>query len=176
MNRAVFLDRDGTVIEDVGHNGDPRKVNLLPGAAEAIRKLNQAGLSVFLITNQSGIGMKLFGKMDVALIHAVLFRLLAKEGAVISRVYTCPHVDEDKCGCRKPRPGLFYLAACENEVSLEESFMVGDSDRDIQAGEAAGCHCIKLDEQIDLAKAVDQILGLVTADEILKRNGDGHRQ
>lgn len=130
---AVFLDRDGTVIEDRHYLGDPAGVALLPGAGEAVARLNQAGLPALLVTNQSGIGRGYFAEEDFLAVQRRLAELLAAHGARLDGVYHCPHAPdrEPPCDCRKPSPGLFRRAARDTGVALERSFFVGDRLRDV---------------------------------------------
>ena len=138
---AVFLDRDGTIIEDRHHLSDPEGVRLLPGAAEAVAALNRAGLRVLLITNQSGIGRGVFSRDDFDAVQARVEELLASSGARLDGVYLCPHSPElnPPCDCRKPATGLYRRAAAEHDVDLSASAYVGDRLRDVlPAGELGG--------------------------------------
>jgi len=139
---AVFLDRDGTIIEDVTYLGRPEEVRLLPRAAEGIAVLNRSGLPVIVATNQSVVGR---GMIDVAMldaIHARLRDVIAAAGALVDAIYICPHHPDEGCECRKPRPGLLLQAAAERNLDLAASFMVGDRPLDILAGQAAGCRTV----------------------------------
>lgn len=138
MRRAAFLDRDGTIIEDAHYLGDPAGVRLLPGAAEAIRRLNRANIPVVLVTNQSGIGRGLFSEADFQATQARLRELLAGWGARIDAVYHCPHAPDTGCGCRKPNAGMFVQAAREHGLDLARSWYVGDRVRDVAAGVELG--------------------------------------
>jgi D-glycero-D-manno-heptose 1,7-bisphosphate phosphatase len=143
---AVFLDRDGVIIQEVGYLNDPDQVELVDGAGEAIAKLNAAGLATVVVTNQAGVARGLFPEENVPRVHARLDDLLASHGARIDRYYHCPHhphatveryaVD---CECRKPRPGMLRRAAEELELSLADSWLVGDKASDLQAAMAATC-------------------------------------
>lgn len=138
LRPAVFLDRDGTVIEDRHYLADPEGVALLPGAAEAVARLNRAGLPVILVTNQSGIGRGYFTEASFAAVQARLEAHLAARGARIDGVYHCPHGPEEGCECRKPSPGLFLRAAREHGLDLARSFLVGDRVRDVSPALALG--------------------------------------
>jgi D-glycero-D-manno-heptose 1,7-bisphosphate phosphatase len=137
---AVFLDRDGTVVVDRHYLGDPAGVELVPGAAAAVRRLNRAGLPVLLVTNQSGIGRGYFTIADFERVQARLHSLLGEEGARIDATYHCPHAPGPGagCECRKPAPGLFHRAAREHDVDLARSFFVGDRLRDVLPALATG--------------------------------------
>jgi len=146
---AVFLDRDGTVIREVEYLRSPKQMRLLPRAAEAIRRLNEAGFAVVMVTNQSSIGRGLLTEDDLMEIHGVLRERLARRGARMDGIYFCPHHEEAarleyrrRCRCRKPAPGMFLRAAVELDVDLGRSYAVGDSGRDIEAGRRAGCRTV----------------------------------
>jgi histidinol-phosphate phosphatase family protein len=136
----VFLDRDGTIIEDQDYPGDPDGVRLLPGAALAIAKLNSTGLPVIVITNQSGIARGLITHEQYVAVQGRMEDLLLAAGARVTATYFCPHGPETAppCDCRKPRPGLYRQAAEDHEIDLSRSFYVGDRVRDVAAGIAAG--------------------------------------
>ncbi|MEE9614154.1 MAG: D-glycero-beta-D-manno-heptose 1,7-bisphosphate 7-phosphatase [Thermodesulfobacteriota bacterium] len=135
---AVFLDRDGTINEDSGYISDPDDLKLLPGAAGAIKRLNDAGVPVIVITNQSGVGRGYYTEDDVRAVNRRMTELLGLEGAEVDGIYYCPHRPEDDCGCRKPATGLLDAAARERGVELARSFMVGDKASDVGAAKAAG--------------------------------------
>lgn len=133
--RAVFLDRDGTLIRDAEYIRDPAEVELLPGAANALRRLNDAGIPVVVVTNQSGIARGFFTESDYQRVHARMEELLAAErGARIDATYFCPHHPDftGPCDCRKPRTLLFERAATQLGLSTEGSWYLGDRLRDIQ--------------------------------------------
>ncbi|MCS7016226.1 MAG: HAD family hydrolase [Gemmatales bacterium] len=146
---ALFLDRDGVLIEEAPYISSPNQVRLLSGAAEAVARVNRLGVPVIVITNQSGIARGLFTEADLVAVHRRLDELLAREGAHIDRYYYCPHHPaaarteyRRACACRKPAPGLLHQAAHEMSVELEHSFFIGDRMSDIQAATAAGCSAI----------------------------------
>jgi D-glycero-D-manno-heptose 1,7-bisphosphate phosphatase len=132
----VFLDRDGTVIEDRHYLDDPAGVRLLPGAAAAIARLNEVGLPVVLVSNQSGIGRGYFTEEAHRKVQRRLEALLAEAGASLSGAYHCPHAPDAQppCDCRKPRPGLFERAARDLDLDLARSHYVGDRMRDLETG------------------------------------------
>jgi D-glycero-D-manno-heptose 1,7-bisphosphate phosphatase len=140
---AVFLDRDGVINENrPDHVLSWSQFRVLPGVAEAIRKLNHEGVPVFVITNQASVGRGLLSQENLDDIHSRMVRVLASAGARIETVYTCPHRPEDQCECRKPKPGLLEFAARSHGLDLSRSFVVGDAATDIQAGRACGCRTI----------------------------------
>jgi D-glycero-D-manno-heptose 1,7-bisphosphate phosphatase len=130
---AVFLDRDGTIIEDRGYLRDPAAVTLIPGAADAIARLNQAGLLAVMATNQSGIARGLLGESDYLATQRQLETLLREHGARLDAHYFCPHLPElsGPCECRKPGPLLYRRAAEELDIELGASWWIGDRLRDI---------------------------------------------
>jgi len=152
-NRAVFLDRDGTINKDVGYPANIGDLILLPGAAKAIRALNEHGLKVIVISNQSGIGRGLFGHTEVDNFNHELNDRLQAQGARIDSFYYCPHAPtasgEANCDCRKPGTGLLEQAARELGIRLQSSFMVGDKISDITAGANSGCRTILLGKDTD---------------------------
>jgi D-glycero-D-manno-heptose 1,7-bisphosphate phosphatase len=146
---AVFLDRDGTIIEDVGYLHDVSQIDLLPWSADAIRQLNDAGFAVVVVTNQSGVGRGYFDEDHVVATHTVLDDTLTRAGARVAGYYYCPHHPDSPdaryavtCDCRKPAPGMLRRAAAELGLDLSRSWMVGDWWRDVQAGADAGVRTI----------------------------------
>lgn len=145
MKPAVFLDRDGTIIEQVDYLSRPDQVRLIPGAAEAIRSLRLVGFSCVLITNQSAIGRGLLTPEGLEDIHREMHRQLAQEGAELDGVYFCPHAPtvSDRTTIehpdRKPGPGMILRAARELDLDVSRSWMVGDMLSDLLAGANAGC-------------------------------------
>jgi D,D-heptose 1,7-bisphosphate phosphatase len=145
---AVFLDRDGTLIEHVPYLSDPELVRLLPGTAEALKRLRRAGFACVLVTNQSAIGRGMLTEDRLAQIHTELYRQLAAAGATLDGIYYCPNVPagDDRtiveCQDRKPGPGMLHRAAADLELELRSSWMVGDLISDVLAGLNAGCRSI----------------------------------
>ena len=149
--KAVFLDRDGTINEYVGFLTKPEQFRLLAHVGEAIRKLNEAGWLVIVVTNQPVIARGEITENRLEEIHKKMDTLLGAEGAYVDAVYYCPHHPDRgfagerveykiDCDCRKPKPGMLLKAAEEYNIDLPSSWMAGDSERDILAGKAAGCH------------------------------------
>jgi D-glycero-D-manno-heptose 1,7-bisphosphate phosphatase len=137
-NRAIFLDRDGTIMEDSNYVGDVKRVLVIPSAPAALKQLQDAGYKLFIITNQSGVGRGYFTREAVDQIHAHLDEHFGKSGVRFDRYYVCPHHPEDNCDCRKPKPKFLLDAAREYGLNLSRSFMIGDRASDIQAGINAG--------------------------------------
>ena len=146
---AVFLDRDGTIIEEVNYLARVDQVKLIPGAADAIARLNRAGAPVVVVTNQAGVARGYFPEERVAEIHAHLSALLAESGARVDAYYHCPHHETEgvgpyrvACDCRKPAPGMLLAAAREWRLDLTRSWVIGDKLCDLAAGAAAGCSTV----------------------------------
>lgn len=135
---AVFLDRDGTIIEDAHYLSKPEQVRLLPGAADAIARINAATIPAIVITNQSGIGRGIFTDDDHLRITGRLNELLGECGARIDATYHCPHRPDEECECRKPGTLLFRQAAADHRIDLASALYVGDRFRDIEPGIVLG--------------------------------------
>jgi D-glycero-D-manno-heptose 1,7-bisphosphate phosphatase len=142
LRRAVFLDRDGTIGEEMGYVNHIDRFQIFPYAAEAIRQLNQAEIPVVVVTNQSGIARNIFPESLVHEVHKKMVAELAGGGAWIDAIYFCPHKSEDICVCRKPNPGLLLQAAREHGLDLAASWVVGDRYADLEMGHAAGARGI----------------------------------
>ena len=148
--RAVFLDRDGVLNEDVNHLTSTDQIRMLPDAADAICRL-QPIFSIIVVTNQSAIARGLLNEEGLMEIHRELVSLFASGGAMVDALYYCPHLPEGtvpaysmECSCRKPKPGMLHRAVKDFGIDLSGSFLVGDRHTDIQAGDAAGVHSILL--------------------------------
>jgi D-glycero-D-manno-heptose 1,7-bisphosphate phosphatase len=139
LKKAVFLDRDGTIMFDPGYISDPGKVEIFGEAAEALKALKKAGYLLVIITNQSGIGRGYFSTDDFEKVNMRMSALFEEMGVRFDAIYACPHVDENKCTCRKPQPGLIFRAAREHDIDISVSYMIGNSRSDVMAGVAAGC-------------------------------------
>lgn len=178
---AAFLDRDGTLIEDVDYLTEIARIRILPGAAETVRLLNTARVPVIVVTNQAGVARGYLTERKLLVIHQAFLDRFAAAGARIDAIYYCPHHPElgvppyrRSCGCRKPAPGMLARAARDFGVDLAASMMVGDSPRDAGAGFAAGCGDVyytggKTDEAepacragLDAARRVPDLLAAVT--------------
>lgn len=142
LKRAVFLDRDGTIAEDVPYCSRVEDFKILPTVSRGIRLLNEQGLKVIIITNQSGIARGYFTEEVLFQIHQKMKEELAKYNAWIDAIYVCPHHPDEGCECRKPKPTLFLQAAEEMKIALNLSYMIGDDAKDIEAGKTAGCKTI----------------------------------
>jgi len=137
LRPAVFLDRDGTIGEEMGYVNHIDRFQIFPFAAEAIRRLNQEEIPVIVVTNQSGIARNIFPESLVHEVHKKMVSELAAGGAWIDGIYYCPHKSEDVCDCRKPNPGMLERAAREHALDLAASWVVGDRYGDLEMGFAA---------------------------------------
>jgi D-glycero-D-manno-heptose 1,7-bisphosphate phosphatase len=145
MDRIVFLDRDGTINEEVEYLHRPEDLVILPGVAEALRRLKEQGFKLVVITNQAGVARGYYGEEDVKALHEYLNCLLSKEGAQIDRFYYCPHHPVHgigkyrmECHCRKPETGMFEMAETRFPVDKSHSYMIGDKLLDTEAGRRYG--------------------------------------
>jgi histidinol-phosphate phosphatase family protein len=150
--RAVFLDKDGTLIDDVPYNVDPRRVVLARGAGTALRALKAHGYLLIVVSNQAGIAMGRFPLQALAAVERRIQELLAESGVQLDAFYYCPHLPQAanvryavRCLCRKPQPGLLRRAANEWEIDLAGSWLLGDILDDVEAGNRAGCRTVLVD-------------------------------
>jgi len=150
--RAVFLDKDGTLIDDVPYNVDPDRIRLAVGASEGLPHLQAAGFRLIVISNQSGVARGLFAEAALEAVRERLTQLLADIGVELDGFYYCPHHPDGvvpeyavACHCRKPQPGGILAAAQTHGIALEESWFVGDILDDVEAGRRAGCRTLLLD-------------------------------
>jgi D-glycero-D-manno-heptose 1,7-bisphosphate phosphatase len=148
---AVFLDRDGTINVDVDYLSTPDEVEFIPGSIDAIRQLNDLGVPVIVITNQSGIARGLLTEKDMHAVHAEMDAVLRRHGARVDDYFFCPHHPDavieqyrKQCTCRKPEPGMLIDAAKKHTINLHSSFMIGDKCVDMKAGKAAGAVCLQV--------------------------------
>jgi len=142
MNKAIFLDRDGTMIEDRDYLSDPAGIVFLPGVLSALRVLSETGYMLVMVSNQSGIGRGYFTDADYFSVQERMDAMLKQEGIHFAGYYYCPHKPSDDCVCRKPKPYLALKAAVDLDIDLESSYMVGDKQSDIAFGKsfnAKGC-------------------------------------
>ena len=166
---AVFLDRDGVIVEDVNHLTEPGQLNLLPGVSEAISQM-QDKFYIVVVTNQSGIARGLFSEETLLAIHTELARQLSAQGSILDYMYYCPHLDgaviseyDIRCDCRKPNPGMLLRAAKEWGIDLTQSYLVGDQWSDVTAGQRAGVTPIIVGDS-----RADKSAGVVSAADLLQ--------
>ena len=146
---AVFIDRDGTLTEEVGYVNHPSRLQLLPGSAIAIRRLNEAGIAAVVATNQAGIARGYFSEEVMHAVHERLVEQLKEAGAHLDGLYVCPHHPTEgtppfrtECDCRKPKPGLLLRAARDLDLDLAASYMVGDKASDLVVAPAVGARAV----------------------------------
>lgn len=147
MSRAVFLDRDGVINEKASEGRYVTRwedFRVLPGVVEGIAELNRMGLLVIVVTNQRCVGKGFITEAELNKLHQQMAEHLVESGAKVDAIYYCPHNLEPPCDCRKPAPGMLLQAAKSQGVNLAASWMIGDSERDIQAGKNAGCKTVLL--------------------------------
>jgi histidinol-phosphate phosphatase family protein len=148
---AVFLDKDGTLVDDVPYNADPSRIALLPGVLLGALALASAGYRLIVVSNQPGVALGMFKRDALARVEARIRELFGAVGVEIDGFYWCPHAPESAgkrragCACRKPRPGLLLAAAEAHRVDLARSWMIGDILDDVEAGHRAGCRSILVD-------------------------------
>ena len=152
VKRAVFLDKDGTLIEDVPYNVAPEQIRLTAEAGVGLRRLHQLGYQLIVISNQSGVARGYFPESALTTVERRLNELLQPFGVVLAGFYYCPHHPEGTvmeyviaCHCRKPEPGLLLEAAHEHAIDLTQSWFIGDILNDVEAGRRAGCKTVLLD-------------------------------
>ena len=138
LRPAVFLDRDGTLVEEVGYLNHVSRFRMFPFVATAVRRLNEARLPVIVVSNQSGVGRGYFPESLVSTVNELMTKQLAGAGAKIDAIYYCPHTSGDNCNCRKPRSGMLERAALEHNLDLLRSFVVGDRYDDVDLARNAG--------------------------------------
>jgi len=193
---AVFLDKDGTLIDDVPYNVDPAHIRLSRGAGEGLRRLHAAGYALVVISNQSGVARGYFPESALAAVEGRLRELLAAERVPLTGFYYCPHHPQGSvagyaiaCGCRKPAPGMIARACAEHGLDPARSWLVGDILDDVEAGRAAGCRTVLLNNghetewvlgarrwpdyfAADLDEAADIILSFPASRERERPEGD----
>jgi len=181
MKKAVFIDKDGTLIKDIPFNVDPALVEFENYAIEALHLFKKAGYLIVTITNQPGIALAYFQEDDLHKLHERIKSLLLKEGVVLDGFYYCPHDISGKitayklaCNCRKPAPGLLIQGATEMNIDLSRSWMIGDILNDVEAGNRAGCKTILINngnetewETNELRKPDHLVTNLKEAAEII---------
>lgn len=179
MIRAAFLDRDGVI------NQKPPEglyitrwedFHLLPGAVEGVALLNHAGYQVFVVTNQRCIAKGLLTTDELESMHGQMTALLARSGATIDGIYYCPHETDSSCRCRKPAPGMLLSAAGAHGINMKASWMIGDSEIDMQAGRNAGCKTARIMTGQSTREAEVSQMGSPAADVLAPSLVDAARQ
>jgi len=142
LSPAVFVDRDGTIMQDVDYCSDPQQVKILAGVPEALKRLKSKGFKLIIITNQSGIGRGLFSVSQYRAVEGEVLRQLGN--GLIDATYFCPDVPGQHSTCRKPAPGMIVAATRENQIDLSRSFFIGDKEIDVECGRNAGVRTIRV--------------------------------
>ncbi len=168
MNRAVFMDRDGTIGRDVPYCSHPEDFELLPGVEEGIGLLNKDGFKVVIITNQSGIARGYFTAETLAEIHEKMCVDLAQAKAHVDAIYYCPHHPDEGCNCRKPNPTLMFRAAADLAIDISRSYMIGDREMDLETGRRAGCRASLLVRRGDKGARPGSLAGTPTFGSVLE--------
>tara|TARA_B110000014_G_C19932069_1_gene482187 strand:+ start:292 stop:786 length:495 start_codon:yes stop_codon:yes gene_type:complete len=157
--KAVFLDRDGVINKKRDdYVKSINELEIFPFVASAIKKLNNANFQVIVITNQSAINRNIITHKKVEEIHLAIQNYLKKNQSFIDAFYYCPHRPDENCICRKPKPGLLIKAIQDFKIDPKESWMVGDSNSDLESGRLAGCNVMKINNHINLEKTVELII------------------
>lgn len=157
---AIFLDRDGTLIREVGHLSRPEQVEILPGVGEALRGLRDLGFKLVVVTNQSAVARGYLSERELAVIHALLRERLAAERVVLDAIYYCPHHPTEglgdyrvACNCRKPNPGMVHQAVEELDLNAAASYLIGDQMTDMQLAEIVGATGLLLGDALAASPA-----------------------
>ncbi|MEW6619786.1 MAG: HAD family hydrolase [bacterium] len=160
-NKAVFLDRDGVINKKI--IGDYVKCweefEFLPGVKQAIKLLNQSQFKVIVVTNQACIGKGIIKEEQLQQIHQQMLNELKDYGSSIDAIYYCPHLTEDNCNCRKPKHGMLELADRDFQIDFKNSWLIGDEDKDIEAGKRVGCKTCYVTHEKGLLQIVKEIIG-----------------
>lgn len=157
--KAVFIDRDDTIAPDCPYCDDPKKFRIFDGVSKSVKRLNDAGYLVIVITNQSGIARGYFDEKTLTSIHEEMKGQISKDGGHIDDVFYCPHSPDEGCGCRKPEIGLGEQAVRKHNISVSKSFMIGDAEKDVDFGERLGCRSMRIRDGFTFEDAVNEILG-----------------
>ena len=157
MNKAIILDRDGTINVDFGYVYKTQELELLPGVAEALRIFQELGYLLIVITNQSGIGRGYFTLEDAEQFNRALAQELEKHGVILNDFYTCPHAPEEHCECRKPSPFMVMEAMKKYDIDPSQSYMFGDKKSDTECGERSGVKSFRVTEEHPLIYWANQL-------------------
>jgi D-glycero-D-manno-heptose 1,7-bisphosphate phosphatase len=180
MNKAVFIDKDGTLVENIPYNIDPGKTRIYADVPEALKILKKNNFKIIVVTNQSGVSMGYFSEEKLKKANEAFIELMKNHGAEIDGFYYCPHHREGKireyaidCGCRKPKPGMIIQAAKEHYIHLPASWIIGDILNDVEAGNVAGCKSILINNGNETEWFLNEIR---MADHIVKNMRDAVRK
>ena len=158
LRKAVLVDRDDTLCPDVPYCHEPEKIHVFPDVPASIRRLNDAGYMVIMVTNQSGIGRGYFGIAELEAVNAELLSQIEVGGGRIDDIFFCPHTPDDNCRCRKPKIGMGLDAIEKHDLDPSRCWMVGDKDKDIEFGRGLGMRSIQVSDTVHFSDAVDTIL------------------
>ncbi len=158
-NKAIFLDRDGTINVDSGYLFRPEDIEFINGAIEALRLFSEQGYKLIIITNQSGIGRGYFTEEQYETFNEAFIARLSEQQVDITATKMCPHSPDQECSCRKPNPEMILQAIEEHNISAKDSFMFGDKSSDVECGEAAGVTSHRITEQENLLYWAKKIIG-----------------
>ena len=156
--KAVLVDRDDTIAKDVPYCDSPDKLALFDGVPQSIKRLNDAGYLVIVVTNQSGIARSKFDEATLTKIHEKMVSDITAGGGRIDDIFICPHHPDDHCGCRKPETGMGINAVRKYHIDVTKSYMIGNSQSDVEFGRRLGCKTIQVSESFTFNDAVDQII------------------
>jgi histidinol-phosphate phosphatase family protein len=145
MNKAIFIDKDGTLIHDVPFNVDPALIELEPYALESLNILQNEGYFIVVVSNQPGVARGLFKEEALKNVEKKIRNILSENNITLTGFYYCPHSEDAGCHCRKPKPGLLLKAANDLQIDLSRSWMIGDILNDVEAGKRSGCQTILID-------------------------------
>jgi len=161
---TLFLDRDGVINVklDGQYVRNTVEFEFMTGAETAISKLSKIFNRILIVTNQQGIAKGIMSDNDLGFLHEYMLLELKKNGGVIDKVYYCPHLSTENCSCRKPNPGMIQQAIIDfPEIKIEDSYLIGDSDTDILAGNKMGLITVKVDNEYTLSKWCDELLSII---------------
>lgn len=158
QKKAVLVDRDDTLCPDVPYCSDPSKIHVFTDVPASIKKLNDAGFLVIIVTNQSGIGRGYFSQETLEKVNSELISQINSGGGRIDDVFFCPHTPEDNCDCRKPKIGMGVRAISKYNLNPDECWMIGDHQKDIDFGTKLGMRTIQVSKELPFSKAVEIIL------------------
>lgn len=151
-DKAVFIDRDGTINVNVEYLDNPQNFQMYPGVGEGIKKLQESAFKIIVITNQSGIARGFFSEKTLEEIHRRMIKELLAKGASVDAIYYCPHHPEDNCDCRKPKTGLFEKAVKDHGIDVFKSYLIGDRMLDVEAGHKMGLKTVLIPEKKEMVR------------------------
>lgn len=160
MQKAIFLDRDGTINVDHGYVYQPEKLKFIDGVESSLKKLQDAGYLLIIITNQSGIGRGYFSELDAQKFNDYLINDLIKSNIKINDIYMCPHSPEEACNCRKPSPKFILDAIEKYNINPSKSYMLGDKQSDVESGINAGINAFLIDKEHNIEYWTKKILNI----------------